>query len=504
MLAGALAILAASDGGYFRTAWGAATLVAAWTLAVLLIAQPPALLSKLMAVNLLGFVGVAVATLIPGRDGGAALAEAREEQRTDRAFSVARFFFYSGTATMGALVLRPAGGFTLSDWLFFVAAAAVGARLVVGRADGARGFPTVLTVGVMFVVIGGVLSSFNAVDAASSMSLVIRFAYVTLIWFFVAAVVLRTTRHVERAVAWWCAAVGVSGAAAILQLVAGDVIPGAYFAWGRMSGLAEHVNDLGGMAAIALVPAFALATNVGSRRIPHLIAVAIVGLALAGLMLSGSVGGLAAAAAGFVAWIALRGISGRALVLTAVAAGALFGFVQATTTTSVSSPFARASIVTSAPGATDATLWSRIETNQRALGEIGTQPFVGVGLDTESSLTSTGYPVHNILLKPLYEAGLLGGIGMLLVLWTVVTLAAGTVRQAATDAEHRMACSLLCAFVSAFVFGLSAPILFHRYAWISALMIVALASVQARRGTAVTRASAVPARPQALPFGAVQ
>jgi O-antigen ligase len=235
------------------------------------------------------------------------------------------------------------------------------------------------------------------------------------------------------------------------------------------------------MAAIVVVPIFALSTVPSASRSRRTIRTLALAFALFGMVLSGSVGALVAAVVAGAVWVGFCGVSGRAAILASAAALALFFFLHGRSAGEVASPFHRAADVTVASAYGPAALSSRLDTDRFALRRVAEQPVVGVGLDVRSSVTPTGFQVHNILLKAFYEAGFFGVLGMAIVLCAIAAAGLSTIRAARIDFERRLAVSLVSAYAGALTFGLGAPMLYQRYAWIPALLILALGATQARR-----------------------
>ena len=95
-------------------------------------------------------------------------------------------------------------------------------------------------------------------------------------------------------------------------------------------------------------------------------------------------------------------------------------------------------------------------------------------------IVSYEYDVHNLILGTWYKAGLLGLIGMLLTLWAVFRVGWRAICEAGSEGERATVAALLssvCAFV---VFAMGAPVLFSRYGWIPAALLLAFRAVQVR------------------------
>ncbi len=81
--------------------------------------------------------------------------------------------------------------------------------------------PRLMLAGVAMVMIGALLSLPNAADGTESLAVVARFVYLTVGWFALAGLSLRTTGDVSVATQLWVASVALSGAAAVAQLLGG-------------------------------------------------------------------------------------------------------------------------------------------------------------------------------------------------------------------------------------------------------------------------------------------
>ena len=143
-------------------------------------------------------------------------------------------------------------------------------------------------------------------------------------------------------------------------------------------------------------------------------------------------------------------------------------------------PTERLERVTGSPTDPNATLWTRVETYRGAIDRILTNPFTGVGLDSESATIGTTEP-HNLVIGIWFRAGFLGLAGILLVLLAIFSAARRTLREAGSVDEQMLALAFLCSFVAFFVFSMAAPILHPRYGWAPAALLLALRAIQVRR-----------------------
>lgn len=461
-------------------------------------------LSLMVAIAALATLSLVVLRVVmaPSRS---AIEQTREPVPQTPWLRQARLVYYAGVATLGLLTVRPALGFTMSDWIFLLALGLACAAILMHGTQAHYLVPGSITVGVLIFSLGGFLSSTQALYPYASAFIVIRMLYLTLVWFWLGAIVLERRSHVENAVLLWVCSAGLSSAGAVAQFFYGDIIPGGTIAWGRMTGFTEHFNVLGGLTATAFVPALMLAVDSPRGRV-RLVGLATTGLIAAGLLLSGSVGGLLAVSVGTVVWLALRGVSVRIVVGAAVAIACGLVLMSGSRATDAPSPIDRIERATSAERAsegTGGTIYTRIEGFSLAWDRIAEQPLVGVGLDPETSLEILeGHSVHNLLLGPWFTAGVLGLIGIVLLIGGALATGFKVLRVSAP--QHRPFDAALVAALVAFVqHGMGEPILFVRYGWLPTAFLIAL-RVQHLRAERSTADATVPGelQPRALPYGA--
>jgi O-antigen ligase len=391
-------------------------------------------------------------------------------------YKISRRLYFVGTLLIAQLTFRPVLSFTLSDWLFLGSVVALVPSIMRDRRRLDAGDVLIL-LGVLLFAVSGVISSIARPLPATSLGFVARFVYLTVVWFWLATKVLRTPSHIETALRLWTISTAISGAAAIVQVTAGNVIPGTEIVWGRMTGFSQHVNDLGGATSVAAVPALALSTEAkGALRTLGSFVVLL--LIIAGLILSGSVGSLVAATVGFVIWVAITPLKLRVMALLfAVSLGiaVTISFQQAM---GLPSPTDRVAKVT-APDDPAGTLWSRLATDQLAWNAIQRDPLVGAGFDVESN-AETGGLIHNSILGAWYGAGLGGFIGIVLIFGCISVMGLVAVRRSPSDSTA-VSAAVLSAFVVFLVFSMGTPGLYSRYGWISGALILAIRAQQQRK-----------------------
>jgi O-antigen ligase len=394
-------------------------------------------------------------------------------------FRVPRVAFLLGLLLIGQLTVRPIYSTTVSDYLFLVALVAMLGAMVLSREPQLGFLPSGLVAGALLFGIGACLSAFSSDTAGAAIGVTTRFLYLALVWVWVATIVLRRIVDVRTGVALWVISLSVSGTAAIAQFLLGDVVPDTDTAFGRMTGTAQHVNDLGGSAAVALVAAVGLALTSSAGRWLRLMGSVGTVLITSGLILSGSIGAMIAAVVGVAVAAAVtrrKRAFGAAAIVIAVAA---------IVTTSVQPPESAATLAgrldtVSGPSGT---LHARLDVFQLAWHHIEESPLIGVGLGFDPRASGAALPdlIHNAFLSTWYQGGLFAFVGLVVI--TLVGLRVGlrAVQDAGTTDERLLAGSLLGSFATYIVFGLGTPALYERYGWVPVALVVALRAIQLRR-----------------------
>jgi O-antigen/teichoic acid export membrane protein len=408
-------------------------------------------------------------------------------RRSDGEFSLARRLYYVGLAFLALLTFRVGGQVTYSDILFLFSFAFACAELVVVRRRVPMMLPFLLLIGMTLFSFGALLSTFHAEEALKSTAVIVRLIFLTVFWFWLGTVVLSCREHVVKATTIWVASTAICSAAAALQLVIGDVLPltGTLY-FGRATGFTAQPNDLGGLTAVALVPALMLAAR---RRITvpqRLFSFLLLLLVGSGLIVSGSVGALFAAAGAMFVWLAFQRTSLESLLIFAAVGACVVGVVTVQALRGAPTPLERIDRVTSSNTTEGAgTLNSRIATYRVAAAKIKEHPFVGVGLDLVSvtkpfGVVSYEYEVHNLIIGTWYKTGLFGLAGILIAFLAVLRIGWTAILQSKSEPEQTLAVALLCSVVAFLGFAMSEPVLFSRYGWISAALLLALRGVQMR------------------------
>jgi O-antigen ligase len=301
------------------------------------------------------------------------------------------------------LTLRAGGQITASDVFFGLSFLFASMELTFRRwAVPIQLSPTFLF-GVGLFSLGGVLSTFEAVEPLKSLAVIARLIILTFLWFWLGTLLMSRLGHVLTAMKLWVLTAALCGAAGVLQVVAGDVIPGSTMFYGRATGLTVHPNDLGGITSIAFVPALVLASLRGTSFTRRTLSYVFVFLVAGGLVLSGSVGALFAAIVGTFVWFTFQRVSVPSVLVVSIVGLSVLGVIGVQAMRGAPTPLERLHTVTADSTTSGAgSLGDRISTYRVAIREIKKDPFVGVGLDLvrikrPSGLGRYAKNLHNLI-----------------------------------------------------------------------------------------------------------
>lgn len=376
---------------------------------------------------------------------------------------VARRVFYVALFASSFLVLR-VGSFTIGDILLVLSLVLT----VLDRRDyTVRPLSGWTPLVAFLIVIGGLLAAYRAIDTTDSLLTIVRLLLLVTVLPWQARTLLTTPDRLNRAINSWIAGAAVTCAGALLQVTRGaEAIPGGMVTdAGRYSGFTQNISDTGGIACVAIVMAVAGLSRKNGRgvRIWILIAVAC---GLAGLVLSGSVSGMLAAAAGVI-YLLFRGNirPGRAIFLSAVSiAGLVLALRLQTQNQYALNPLERLQQtlgLTSFVGQTADlnTSASRLETMKYGLNAFLHYPLFGAGLDPQSAIATGTFAVHNIAIAAAYQ----GGACLLVAL--LIPVVSASRRLFLRKPVQQFLMQANGAFLAALVFALTAPSFFNRYFW---------------------------------------
>jgi O-antigen/teichoic acid export membrane protein len=390
--------------------------------------------------------------------------------------------FFAGMATITFLPLRIAS-LPISD-IFFLSSLLVG---ITSARPGTRfvRLPSGVLVGLCLFTGGGLVASvFSSTSPTSSLLALFQFVFTTGLWFYTAAFVLQTQRDVTDAVRWWiisAAICGLWGVGQKIGLLSGIQAGNA----GRVAGLAEQVNNLGGACAVAIVPAIALIW-LAKSPLNRALAISLLVMSGAGLAVSGSISGAAAALCGLVVGLFAKELT-RAITFTICAAVIVFAVIGLTGQLE-GNQLTRFSTTVN-PNAQNGqdTFYSRIDVITRAWNQhIKQDPLIGVGLDTKSNLiysevSHERHQVHNLFIGDWYEVGLLGLLGILLIISSVTRAGWLVVKESELRDDQLVALALLGSLISLIVFSMGEPIRDQRFVFVPTCMIVAMNALRFAR-----------------------
>ena len=384
--------------------------------------------------------------------------------------SFTRSFFYLGTFTLPFLVFRIAG-LTFSDIFYLISTLLLFLLFLYQKEITYYQINKLFYYGAIIFSIGAILSCFNSFNPLESLVKVFRVLYILFIWFNLSMYVLKSEKLVFNAFLLWLLGVSISGFVAILQLK--YMIPYTINHYGRMSSFTGHVSDFGALTSIALVPSLILGSNSrGIKAIIFYLFSILIGL---GVILSGSVSGFITVAVGFFVWMTIGKPNIKLILTILLLIGSIIGLFSYQESKGYVTPLSRIQSTTS--DGEYGTALHRIETYNLAWEKIKANPFVGRGYDEISNKTSNGYPVHNLFLAALYEGGVLAFLGIIFIVLGILYAGVQSIKNSPSKRHYDLSLALFIAFICALIFGMTAPLLYQRYLWIPAALLLPLYSL---------------------------
>jgi hypothetical protein len=388
-----------------------------------------------------------------------------------------------GNATIAFTTLR-VGQVLLSDALFFLAAVTIVVKMLTGNdrdlapASARRG-SSLIIVGTLLLLVGGTLSSLRSWTPVESMTVVLRFAWITLVWFWLMRTVCRDREDLYRLLRAWKASALISAGAAVLGLMGIAFVSDVN--GDRQTALAGHPNHLGAHLTATFV-LFLLAVprpaSSDSRRARWgwIIALALVTIAIfsTGSMtaLFASASGALAVGAAFLVTRTGQVVRRRRSPLAPLFLVLLLGVGLLVLASSDLPVVDRISRYREGDVYVVESVDSRGDQNSLVTSRFDDFLVVGLGLSSYSGPASDlnetdaerNYGVHNMHLGLLYQAGLPAVLGVLLVLATAARQLTTLLRR--VDAElYLVALALLGGFVAVNATSLFQPISFDRFFW---------------------------------------
>jgi O-Antigen ligase len=415
-----------------------------------------------------------------------------------RSRNAALLLVLAGNATMSFSLFR-AGEFLVSDFLYLAAGAVLLFKHLVGDvhdlapARGRQASPLII-VGAVVLLTGGTLSSLRAWDPTQSMSVVVRFAWITLVWFWIVRTVCRDRHDLALLIRAWKAGLMVNAGAAILGLLGIAFV--STHNGDRQVGLTSHPNQLAAHLTAGLM-LFLLAVPEGrpsSRRRERLVWFGSLALVACGLFSSGSLTALGAIAAALavvgVAFATTRTPAGTrrgprsplgpAAVLVVLLAGTFALF------TSDLAVVQRITGYREGDNYIESSINDRDERNALVTRRLDDFLVLGIGLntgdvaradETTDDASAQNYGVHNMFLSVLYQAGLPALVGLFLILITAVRQALGLLRRADPQL-YRAALALLGCVAAMSATAMFQPLITDRSFWMPIALIGCLWSIR--------------------------
>jgi O-antigen ligase len=380
------------------------------------------------------------------------------------------------------------GDWTLSDLLFLACGGLVVAQLLMRLPRGlavplARKSSPPVLIGSVILLTAGTLSAFNSWAPARSFTIVLRFAWLTLLWFWLLRSVSRDREALSRLLLGWRITLLASAVIAILGQ-AGVLSWSVPNAENRQTAFMPHPNDLGGMLAIGLpIIALGLPLATKPRRHPLAWRAAAVLLVAYALATSGSMSATIGAVAGMASLVFLGLTMGRTsgsrrrspLVPLLIAFGLVVGgALLVTSDLPVVDRFDR---YESGDQGVNSSVGARGASNEAILARYDQTLVVGIGFDSidpENPLDpalATAAAAHNMYLRIMFQAGLPGLLGLLLVIAFSLRQAWMLCVNTRGDPLHTVCRGLFASAVAGNVFALFQTTQYHRYYWLPLALI---------------------------------
>jgi hypothetical protein len=399
---------------------------------------------------------------------------------------------FVATACIGFNTTRLAG-FPLADVLFLATAGFVAAALLMGDTRDLapapmRRAPTQLVGGSLLLLGAGVWSTLWVAEPGASTFVIVRFAWLTLVWSWLLRTVAANRLAVDRLIAGYRIAVWISATLAI----AGDfgLVHMEHGTSGRQGALTGHPNHLGGLLAIGL-PFFLLDTRAtepdGKRPWSRSLAFRLLssGYVVFALTTTGSMTALGAALAGIAVMLAARALargSPRRKHGPLVAIGVtLVVFLGVAGLVASGAPTIERFIhFTEGRAAVSSSVEGRGEQDSLVVDNLHRYLLMGVGFNQGDNEIEeqTGHYIHNNVLRLLYEAGVPAVAGILMLWLLAVRQCWRLLFNTRGTSLHRIVLALLASLVTATAFSQFHPLAYERYYWFPLVMIGATWSLR--------------------------
>jgi O-antigen ligase len=385
---------------------------------------------------------------------------------------------FVGLATMGFNTIG-IGFLPLSDFVFFALASLIGVLSLTGSdrmltPAGARGSsPRILLASVVIVTMG-VLASFRSFTPETSLQIIVRIGYLTLLWFWMLRCVAVDRRSIGVLVMGWRIAVLVSCAGAIAAN-AGLIHLGVAAGENRQTAWFGHPNDLAGFLALA-VPVFVMAAprdRTSSGRAPRVRWAFLLATVVFGIATTGSISALLAAVVGTAAAGLALSLTGRRvpgarrvhpITVMLAALAALAGI--ALLARSDAPVIERLTRFEQGNSGVNSSVEGRSELNEQVVQSLDDVLAVGHGMTTAGGEAGTAANVHNMYLKLVFEIGVIGAAALVFLLGVTLKQAWMLLRSTAGSQLHATVVAVFGSVVAGLTFAAFQPINTQRYFWL--------------------------------------
>jgi O-antigen ligase len=419
---------------------------------------------------------------------------------------LARFGFALGVSGLVAVTLisvRIHGGLEVADALFVLAAGCLGMVAVVERRWFTFTPPYLVFSGSLLLASGVVAATANSGGGATSnLGKALEFAAALVFTPALVSALSSSPARLAVAGAAWSASVLINGIVALLDYTLntgiGHAFAGRAYA-GRQTGLTQHPNDLGIIAAMIVPYAIAQVAGLARTARARLFYAAVLASAAVGIMISGSRAALLATVVVVilapVVNPALRNRVSGALLAVAVIVPA-FVLAGATVTNPHLVALDRIVSLSSADNATNST---RIFRYSQALDAAAAHPLTGVGFSVVRYAT-------NIYLQVLQAGGIPAIVAFLWFVFGTLTLGIRICRSySAQDPRRILAAALMLSFGVWLIEGFVQNDIYNRYLFIPVGLLIGMEAERRRASVIATQREigTEPVTPLAVPVGAV-
>jgi len=407
-------------------------------------------------------------------------------------------------------------GWAISDLLFVLAAFVIVLKIVAGESRdlapaASRRSPRMVLVGTLVLLTGGTISSLLAPAPASSMLVMARFAWLTIVWFWILRSVCRSRGDLFRMVAAWRNGLIVSSIAALLGSIGVPMFATDYN-YGRQAAFTFHPGELMNFLLpglqVAIAVALVLPASPRSTRTARW-SFAVAGMLSYALFTTGSTSGLVATGGGLVGmvWVAVaarmlarptadgRRQRRRSRSPLTIMVGVLMILLGVSLLYNSNLPIReRLDLLREGDAGLESSVASRERANEDILNDLDHYLLIGLGPNLQLGATGASRPeqlmvtiqgdlhngVHNMWLKMVYEEGIPALVGLWLILGAVTRAAYRLVLRTRGTDLHPLAIGLFGGFVAVNVSSMFGPVAFSRHFWLPIALIGCLWEVRRR------------------------